>query len=91
MKKKKSNIPYNTTCCLGGFQEKSFSLIQEQTPANSVVIHELIFKRDRLLWSDETKKELFGSKHARWVWCTQGLKTRLPHVYNLIVITVKLL
>jgi len=43
-----------TTCCLGGFQDKSSSLIQEQTPANLVVRHDWIFKRDRLLWSDET-------------------------------------
>ncbi len=23
---------------------------------------------DWLLWSDETKNELFSSKHSRWVW-----------------------
>jgi len=28
-----------TTTCLGGFQEKFTSLIQKQTPANSVVRH----------------------------------------------------
>jgi len=33
---KKSDNPYITTCCLRGFQEKSSSLIQEQTLANSV-------------------------------------------------------
>ncbi len=29
-KKKKSNIPYITTCCSGGFQEKLSSLIQNK-------------------------------------------------------------
>ncbi len=35
-----SNIPYITTCCSGGFQGKFSSLIQKQTPANSVVRHD---------------------------------------------------
>jgi len=30
---------YITASCLGGFQEKFTSLIQKQTPANSVVRH----------------------------------------------------
>jgi len=44
---------------LGGFQEKSSWLIQEQTPANSVVRHDWNLKRHRVLWSDETKKKSF--------------------------------
>jgi len=43
-----------TTCCLGGFQEISSSLIQKQTPGYSVVRHDWNLKRDRILWSDET-------------------------------------
>jgi len=31
----------------------------KQTPAYSVVRHDLIFKRHRVLWSDETKKRAF--------------------------------
>ena len=26
------------------------------------------FNWDRVLWSDETKIELFGNKHSKWVW-----------------------
>ena len=26
------------------------------------------FNWDRVLWSDETKLELFGNKHSKWVW-----------------------
>ncbi len=58
-KKKKSNIPYITTCCSGGFQEKLSSLIQKQTPANSVVRHDWNFKWHWLLLSDETEKKSF--------------------------------
>ncbi len=58
-KKKKSNIPYITTCCSGGFQEKLSSLIQKQTPANSVIRHDWNFKWHWLLWSDETEKKSF--------------------------------
>ncbi len=47
-----SNIPYITTCCLGGFQEKFSWLIQKQTPAYSVIRHDWNFKRHWLLWSD---------------------------------------
>ncbi len=54
--KKKSNIPYITTCCLGGFQEKFSSLIQKQSPAYSDIRHDWNFKWDWLLWSDETNK-----------------------------------
>ncbi len=43
-KKIQSNIPYITTCCLGGFQEKFSSFIQKQTPANSVIRHDWNFK-----------------------------------------------
>ncbi len=71
-KKKLSNSTYITTCCSGGFQEKFSSLIQKQSPAYSVIRHNWNFKWDWLLWSDETKNELFSSKHSRWVWCTQG-------------------
>jgi len=55
-----SNNPYiPTSPRLRGFQEKSSSLLQKQTPANSVVRHDWIFKRHRVLWSDETKKRAF--------------------------------
>ncbi len=43
-KKKISNSPYISTCCSGGFQEKFSSLIQKQTPPNSVVRHDWNFK-----------------------------------------------
>ncbi len=59
LKKYISNIPYITTCCLGGFQEKLSSLIQKQTPANSVIRHDWNFKWHWLLWSDETEKRSF--------------------------------
>ena len=29
------------------------------------------FQSDRILWSDETKIELFGNTPERWVWCRQ--------------------
>src|SRR4029434_7754176 len=29
------------------------------------------FQWDRVIWSDETKIELFGNKHQRWVWRRQ--------------------
>jgi len=53
--KKLANNLYITTCYLGGFQEKSSSLLQKQTPAYSGVRHDWIFKRDRILWSDKMK------------------------------------
>jgi len=59
-KKNISNNPCIPTCCLRGFQEKSSSLLQKQTLAYSVVTHDWIFKRHRVLWSDETKKIAFG-------------------------------
>jgi len=40
-------------------QEKFSLLIQKQTPAYSVVRHDWKFKRDWILWPDETKKESF--------------------------------
>jgi len=58
---------------LRGFQEKCSSFLQKQTPAYSGVRHGWIFKRDRILWSDETKKrgflaanpaDVFGAKSA---------------------------
>jgi len=57
--KKLSNSTYIPTNCSGGFQEKSSALIQKQSPAYSVVRQDWNFKRDRLLWSDETKKNSF--------------------------------
>ncbi len=65
-KKKKSNIPYITTCCSGGFQEKFSSLIQKQTPANSVVRHDWNFKW--LLLSEETN--------------STNRDKKLPHVHG---------
>lgn len=29
------------------------------------------FNWDRVPWSDETKIELFGNKHDKWVWCNK--------------------
>jgi len=47
--------------------------IQKQTPAYSVIFrHDWNFKSDLLLWSDETKIELFGSNPNRWIWRKQG-------------------
>ncbi len=43
------------------------------------------FKWDRVLWSDETKIELFGNKHQRWVWRTQ----RGSHMEKYLMPTVK--
>ncbi len=68
-----SNSPYIATCCSGGFQEKFSSLIQKQSPAYSDIRHDWNFKWDWLLWSDETKKLAFSSKHSRWVWYTMLL------------------
>ncbi len=62
------NLKCITTCplhhvVLGGLQEKLSYLIQKQTPTYSVIGHNWNFKRDWLLWSDETKKYiLFSSK-----------------------------
>jgi len=27
------------------------------------------FNWDHVIWSDETKIELFGNKHSKWFWC----------------------
>ncbi len=40
-KKNISNNPYITTCCSGGFQGKFSSLIQKQTPTNSVIRYDM--------------------------------------------------
>ncbi len=73
-KKKKSNIPYITTCCSGGFQEKLSSLIQKQTPANSVVRHDWNFKWHWLLWSDETEKRAFWQQTHQMSLVQTGIK-----------------
>ncbi len=64
-KKKKSNIPYITTCCLGGFQEKLSSLIQRQTPANSVSDTTGTSNGTGFYGQMKLKKELLGSKPTR--------------------------
>ncbi len=65
-KKKKSNSPYITTYCSGGFQEKLSLLIQKQTQTYSVVRHDWNFKWDWLLWLNETKKNsFFGCRPTR--------------------------
>ncbi len=79
-KKKKSNIPYITTCCSGGFQEKLSSLIQKQTPANSVVRHDWNFKWLWLLWSDETEKRAFWQQTHQMSLVQTGKK--VPHVHG---------
>lgn len=38
-----------------------------------------------VLWSDESKIELFGNKHQRWVWC----KKSHGHAENNLIPTVK--
>ncbi len=73
-KKKKSNIPYITTCCSGGFQEKLSSLIQKQTPANSVVRHNWNFKWHWLLLSDETEKIAFWQQTHQMSLVQTGIK-----------------
>ncbi len=73
-KKKKSNIPYITTCCSGGFQEKLSSLIQKQTPANSVVRHDWNFKWHWLLLSDETEKIAFWQQTHQMSLVQTGIK-----------------
>ncbi len=80
-KKKKSNIPYITTCCSGGFQEKLSSLIQKQTPANSVVRHDWNFKWHWLLWSDETEKKSFLAANPPDEFSTNRDK-KVPHVHG---------
>ncbi len=68
LKKKNQTSPISPHVVREGFKKKFSSLIQKQTPANSVVRHDWNFKWHWLLWSDETKKkELFGSKPTRWV------------------------
>ncbi len=62
-KKKKSNIPYITTCCSGGFQEKLSSLIQKQTPANSVVRHDWNFKCTGFYCQMKLKKSFWQQTH----------------------------
>jgi len=75
--------PLHSTCCLRGFQEKSSSLIQEQTLAYSVVRHDWIFKRHRVLWSAETKKKSFLATNTLDGFGEHKDK-KVPHVYNLI-------
>ncbi len=58
-----SDSTYITTCCSGGFQGKFSSLIQKQTPANSVIRHDWNFKWHWLLWSDETEKKAFWQQN----------------------------
>ena len=43
------------------------------------------FNWDRVLWSDETKIELFGNKHSKWVWRT----TKDAHAEKHLIPTVK--
>ncbi len=70
-----SSSTYITTCCLGGFQEKLSLLIQKKSPAYSVIRHDWNFKRDWLLWSDETKNELFSSKTLIMILVNTGIKS----------------
>jgi len=44
-KKRKSNNPYIPACCFRGFQEKSSSLLQKQTPAYSVFLGSYIYMK----------------------------------------------
>ncbi len=67
----KKNI---TTCCSGGFQGKFSSLIQKQTPANSVVRHDWNFKWHWLLWSDETEKKAFWQQTHQMSLVQTGIK-----------------
>ncbi len=69
------NSPYITTCCLGGFQDKSFSLIQKQTPACSVIRHDWNFKSDWLLLSDETKKRASWQQTHQMGLVQTGIKS----------------
>jgi len=55
--------PTSLHVVFGGFQEKSFSLLQKQTLAHSVVRFDWNFKRDQNLWSDETKKAFWQQTH----------------------------
>src|SRR4029434_7411763 len=43
------------------------------------------FQRDRVIWSDETKIELFRNKHQRWVWRRQ----KDSHTEKHLIPTVK--
>src|SRR4029434_9901420 len=38
------------------------------------------FQWDRVIWSDETKIELFGNKHQRWVWRRQKVSHTEKHL-----------
>jgi len=70
LKKKKSNNPY-----IPRFLRFLRKMLLAHPKTKSIFNGQTrwIFKHHRVLWLDETKeKELFGSKHTRWVWCSQG-------------------
>ncbi len=69
-----SDSTYITTCCSGGFQEKFSSLIQKQTPANSVIRHDWNFKWHWLLWSHETEKRAFWQQPHQMSLVQTGIK-----------------
>ncbi len=66
-KKKKSNIPYITTCCSGGFQEKLSSLIQNKLQQIQLSDTTGTSNGTGFYGQMKLKKELFGSKPTRWV------------------------
>ncbi len=64
-KKKKSNIPYITTCCSGGFQEKFSSLIQNKLQQIQLSDTTGTSNGTGFYCQMKLKKELFGSKPTR--------------------------
>ena len=55
----------------GEFQKSVGSCGQKPTVCLQFAKHYWNFQWDRVLRSDETKIELFGIKHQRWVWRRQ--------------------
>ncbi len=58
----------------GRVSRKLSSLIQKQTPANSVVRHDWNFKWHCLLWSDETEKRAFWQQTHQMSLVQTGIK-----------------
>ena len=51
------------------YSQKSYLFIEVKLLKERNVL--TLNKWDRVIWSDETKIELFGNKHQRWVWSRQ--------------------
>jgi len=76
--KKNSNNPYITFGRV--WREILLAHPKRNSSIFSCVRHDWNFKRDWNLWSDGTKKGLFGSKHTNCVWRKQGWNVPMPTV-----------